>query len=265
MVNKSDQINELATALSKAQSQMLGAVKDSQNPFFKSKYADLESIWEAIREPLTKNGLSVTQISVIEDGKPCLVTMLLHSSGQWLSGIFPLKPVKDDPQGMGSCISYIRRYTLASMTGVVQVDDDAEAAQGRSKVTAPPPQKSQPTTPVQKLNKMVKEGVVKETPFGYSDPLENEDIPDKPAPKPLSRFEAHKASQLGDYVAKIGKANGGVYGKALKNIDRATLVSMIDWLESDSKTKGRPIGDLAQEFISNATDFLMGGDQPPML
>ena len=80
---KSDQINELASALAKAQAKIKGAVKDSANPFFKSSYADLQSVWDAIREPLSSNGLAVIQTTATNPaGGLDLVTTLAHSSGQ---------------------------------------------------------------------------------------------------------------------------------------------------------------------------------------
>ena len=127
----SEQINELALALSKAQGQIKGALKDSSNPFFKSKYADLTSVWEACREPLTKNGLAVTQTTSPSDGV-VVVTTLLHQSGQWIQGELYMKPTKDDPQGVGSCLTYARRYALAAMVGVAPEDDDANAASAKT-------------------------------------------------------------------------------------------------------------------------------------
>jgi len=123
-MNKSEQINELAAALCKAQSSMSGASKDATNPFFKSKYADLQSCWEAARKPLADNGLSVAQLI---DGT-MLETILMHSSGQWISSSATMNPVKNDPQGMGSCISYFRRYALSAILGLYQVDDDGQVA-----------------------------------------------------------------------------------------------------------------------------------------
>lgn len=130
---QSEQINELAAALSKAQGQIKGAVKDSANPFFQSKYADLQSVWEACRVPLSSNGLSILQtMEADEKGDQYIVTTLAHSSGQWISGRMKLNPVKNDPQAVGSCISYYRRYSLAAMVGIYQSDDDAESAVDRS-------------------------------------------------------------------------------------------------------------------------------------
>lgn len=138
----SEKIDLIASALSKAQSEMKPASKDSENPFFHSKYSDLESCWEVARGPLTKHGLSLTQVPGISvDGKPLLETMLMHSSGQFILGEMPLTPVKADPQSMGSIISYFRRYALSAMLGVVSggEDDDGNQAQGRP--AAPPAQR----------------------------------------------------------------------------------------------------------------------------
>lgn len=149
-MNKSESIKELATALSKAQSEMHGAKKDSTNPFFKSKYADLTACWEACREPLTKNGLSLVQSTkTTENGGTILVTSLLHSSGEWISGEFPVRPDKEGLQALGAALSYARRYTLSSLVGIVQEDDDGESAVNRAPTftkayTSPP---TRPTTP----------------------------------------------------------------------------------------------------------------------
>ena len=127
----SEQINELATALAKAQGSMGGALKDSANPFFKSRYADLESVWNACRKSLADNGLSVVQSASSAESGIAVTTMLLHSSGQWMRDTLPLNPKDLSPQGIGSAITYGRRYALAAMAGVYQTDDDGEAAHGR--------------------------------------------------------------------------------------------------------------------------------------
>jgi hypothetical protein len=130
----SENINEIASALAKVQGEIKAAQKDGANPHFKSKFASLNSHWEVCRAVLSKNGLMITQLStVVDDGKNVLVTMLCHSSGQWFKSSMILKPVKDDPQGMGSCLSYARRYMLSAIVGTTadDEDDDAEAASGR--------------------------------------------------------------------------------------------------------------------------------------
>lgn len=130
----SETINELAAALSKAQGEITGALKDSANPFFKSKYADLASCWDACRGPLSKNGLSVIQIPEHDNQGICigLTTTLAHSSGQWMRGTLQVKPKDDTPQAMGSALTYARRYALTAVVGIAQVDDDGNAASGRA-------------------------------------------------------------------------------------------------------------------------------------
>lgn len=129
---QSEQINELAAALSKAQASITGALKDSANPFFKSKYADLASCWDACRKQLTDNGLAVIQTTDVIDGVVFVKTTLAHSSGQWIVGALPVKTKDESPQAQGSGITYARRYALAAIVGLAQIDDDAEAAQGRT-------------------------------------------------------------------------------------------------------------------------------------
>ena len=135
-MTRSDSIAALAAALSKAQSAMTGAKKDSVNPHFKSRYADLASIWDACREPLTKNGLSVIQMPGKDETGYYLETVLAHSSGEFVSCKLHINPVKDDPQGLGSSITYARKYALAAIAGIApdDSDDDGEAAMGRSDV-----------------------------------------------------------------------------------------------------------------------------------
>jgi|GEM_PF-478653 len=127
-MDKSEQINELATALAKAQGAMTPAIKDSNNPFFHSQYADLASVWDACRKPLSENGLSVVQTI---NGNDKLETTLLHSSGQFISSVLAITAKEQTSQAIGSAITYARRYALSAMVGICPDDDDAEAAMGR--------------------------------------------------------------------------------------------------------------------------------------
>lgn len=120
----SPEIAKLAEALAKAQGQIKGAAKDSTNPHFKSKYADLASVWDACRTALSANGLSVVQLPDVSADGVFLHTTLAHSSGQWMRGTMPVRPVQDTPQGLGSALTYARRYSLAAMVGVAPDDDD---------------------------------------------------------------------------------------------------------------------------------------------
>lgn len=139
-MHKSENIDKLATALSKAQGEIEGAKKGAENPFYKSQYADLHSCWEAIREPLGKNGLSVTQlVGRYEDKCIRVETILMHTSGQWISGESSIPLSKQDAHGAGSAITYARRYSLAGIVGLVQVDDDGNASlKGKGKGTHSP-------------------------------------------------------------------------------------------------------------------------------
>lgn len=124
-------MKELFTALSKAQAVMHGAVKDSKNPFFKSTYADLESVWQAIREPLTTHGLSVVQTTeVAADGKMVLATYLCHSSGESIRGVYPIIAKDDNPQSIKSSVTYARRTALSAIVGLWETDDDGNAGSG---------------------------------------------------------------------------------------------------------------------------------------
>lgn len=127
---QSESLGKLAEALAKAQSTMEEAKEDSKNPFFKSNYADLTSVWRACRKSLTSNGLSVVQTTDMKDDKITVVTTLIHSSGEWMRGCLPLVLTKNDPQTMGSALTYARRYALAAIVGVCKEgeDDDAEQA-----------------------------------------------------------------------------------------------------------------------------------------
>ena len=123
-MEQSVSITELAKALSKFQGEVKPVKKDSSNPFFKSKYASLDSIWEEIREPLTKNGLAIAQATASDGAAIFLETILMHTSGEWIRGKLPLMLSKEDAQGMGSAITYARRYALSALVGVVSDEDN---------------------------------------------------------------------------------------------------------------------------------------------
>lgn len=146
---KSETIGKLAEALAKAQMQIKGASKDALNPHFRSKYADLESVWDACREALGVNGLSVVQTIHCQDKVYSLRTTLMHLSGEWMAGEMPLLLSKQDMQGLGASITYGRRFSLMAMCGIApsedlpERDDDGETAVGRGrpsmKVVPPAP------------------------------------------------------------------------------------------------------------------------------
>lgn len=146
---ESETIGKIADALAKAQGEMQNAAKDKDNPFFKSTYADLASVWDACRQPLAKNGLAVVQLlNMPEPGRLILTTKLIHSSGEWFGSQVPVVPVKQDPQGVGSAITYMRRFTLSALVGIAPAekpteddvhddDDDGNAASDVQKMKGP--------------------------------------------------------------------------------------------------------------------------------
>jgi hypothetical protein len=128
---KSETIGAIAAALSNAQASMSNATKSGTNPHLKSSYSDLADVWEACRVVLGENKLAVFQPTCICDGVPCVETMLVHGSGEWISGTMPIKNEKNTPQAFGSALTYARRQALSAMVGISPSDDDGEAAMSR--------------------------------------------------------------------------------------------------------------------------------------
>lgn len=147
MTTQSASITALAMALAKAQAAIQPAIKDKTNPAFRSKYADLGAVWEACRKPLTDHGISVVQMPVdSEPGRVGLTTILLHSSGEYISSTVSAPLTKNDPQGVGSALTYLRRYALSAMVGVVADDDDDGNAASRPAQHQAEPARQQPAT-----------------------------------------------------------------------------------------------------------------------
>ncbi len=122
---QSQSITELAKALATVQGALQPAAKEAVNPHFRSKYADLPAVWDACRALLTKAGLSVVQMPVEAGaGRVGLTTMLLHASGEYISSTVSTALQNDNAQGVGSALTYLRRYSLAAMVGIVADDDD---------------------------------------------------------------------------------------------------------------------------------------------
>ena len=131
---------KLAEALSRAQAVITFAPKDSLNPHFKSHYADLASVWSAIRKPLTDNGLAITQGLETQGGTTVLVTTLLHSSGEAVYSCYPILLPQEkmySPQMLGAAVTYARRYSLAAIVGIAQDDDDGNSVSVPAQNSAP--------------------------------------------------------------------------------------------------------------------------------
>jgi len=130
-MQRSEQIEALTAALSKAQAEIEGAVKGKENTHFHSKYADLGAVWDAIREPLTKHGLSVVQFPRACEMGVEVETTLFHTSGQFLSDTLQMPVARRDSHGFGSAITYARRFSLMACVGLAPIDDDGNEASGK--------------------------------------------------------------------------------------------------------------------------------------
>jgi len=137
----SDTISELATALAKAQGQIEDASKDGLNPAFRSKYADLAAVRAVIREPLAVNDLAIMQFPRTRQGFVEVETMLIHKSGEFVSETLELPVAKFDAHGIGSGITYGRRYGMMSVLCLAAVDDDGNAATEKAPAA---PKKAEP-------------------------------------------------------------------------------------------------------------------------
>jgi hypothetical protein len=122
---RSSDLKDLFTSLAKAQAEMQTAGLSAENPYFKTRYADLAAIVKASRPALTQNGLSIIQqIITHDDGHTYLHTLLCHCSGQWVESRVRIVPPKTDVQSLGSYITYLRRYSIAALCGIVTSDED---------------------------------------------------------------------------------------------------------------------------------------------
>lgn len=150
MCNKSESITNIAVALIKFNSEVSKIEKDSANPHFKSKYASLDNIIDEIRPILTKHGLSIMQFPGGDGERFTMTTMLLHESGEWIeSQPIVMRPVKNDPQGIGSCATYARRYSLSAFLSLNTGEDDDGNGASQSPNTTP---KQQPPAPQRSSN-----------------------------------------------------------------------------------------------------------------
>jgi hypothetical protein len=133
-IYQTEEIKDLFAALVKVQAGLKHAKKKEDNPFYKSKYAGLPEVIDASRKLLTDNGLAISQSTDYEtvDLRPVLITQLTHSSGQWIRGYYPIISTKQDPQALGSALTYARRYAYMAIIGLAaeDEDDDGNAASG---------------------------------------------------------------------------------------------------------------------------------------
>lgn len=285
MDGQSQQWDKLFAALAKAQAKIEGASKDKRNPAFNSKYADLASVWEACRSALTEQGLCVIQQPLSDGDRVGLKTTLGHSSGQWMASTVWTTPKDKTPQALGSCLTYLRRYSLAAAVGVTpDEDDDGNAASGRGADpkartaggnAAPAPQQAEPVkantikhdgnliTPAQ-LQKL---HVTRKQAGGrwcgddedqksewrmkvlgvYRDPDGNRIT----SSKQLSRDQAsHLIDRLTDYIARTTDVNERRTQQAVEDLGQVVAQPPADILSLEMKRKGVAEADLREYVLA---------------
>ena len=235
-MERSESVGAIAAALAKAQGAMRGATRENLNPFFKSKYADLASVVAAIREPFSANGLAYTQVMHHTGQQDVSVeTIILHESGEWISGGTLTLPVsKADAQGVGSAVTYARRYSLQAAVGLAAEDDDGNAATkaappARAKDTPPPPPSDEWTAEERKEGKQM----------AY-------DLGDAMTAAGVSEDEAE--AKVKQYLAQIGEGTFNAYKNRLASAtvrvvppapkdDAEIILSILDAPDMDSLSR----------------------------
>ena len=223
----SESIAALAGALAKAQLQIEPASKNATNPHFRSHYADLASIWDACRGPLNTNGLSIVQFPCDgEVGRIGLCTMIVHSSGEWMSETITVKALKEDPQFLGGVLTYLRRYSLAAVVGVTATEDDdgnAASTPANARVAAPasrpyiPPPVSPPAVNAPPMAQKASVPAVNAPPMGH-----------KPVSQPVQT--ATSTTSAVQAIVEFYKVDEGM-GKNNKPYKK----HRIGWLDSNGK------------------------------
>ena len=214
---KSEDCNELFGALALAQGDGMAAIKDAtgQVGAQKTKYADLASCWDACRSALSKHGLAVVQVPRSEGPKITVHTILGHKSGQWIDGELCMTSGDASPRGMGSAITYARRYSLCAMVGIAPEDDDGEAASRGTKAAAL-------AVAEKKIERGKKDGISPNDPLGVGvDDIAQPSSLEEKLECSLNQAEADKFKALrafGDLKAEIIKYTGKdqLYYDALK-------------------------------------------------
>lgn len=252
-VTQSAEIGKLAEALAAAQAEIKGALKTSENPYYHSRYADLATVMDACREPLSKHGLAVIQTTEGGADAVTIVTTLAHSSNQWIRGRLTIKPIatrvsKDDPrlevtpQTIGSCLTYGRRFTLAAMVGVAPEDDDGNTASGKPSGDHPPLREAEPEKkpgfhPKQKapgVTEMLRTGQATMVPPVTTEAAKNPSASSKL--NTLMELSGVSVKELHDYLESRGwlkpedplsKLDPAIYAKMIEDENWATVTNKI--------------------------------------
>lgn len=258
-IETSPAVEALAKALASAQAKIATAAKSAINPHFGKTYADLASVWDAIREPLTSNGLSVVQLPLTDGAKVGVSTTLLHASGQWMRSTLWLTPERPGPQAMGSCLTYGRRYALSAVAGVAPDDDDGNAAQGdpNKKWVAGPKGAADPKAPAPNGN----QGAPSATTPSHSKAADIKHDGTRATPKQVTLLHTLK-SKLG-----IQECNGSCVRDAVKvtktkgNVPITVRCIYHTQLAKFTSETGQPITtskDLSESQMSNLLERYQG-------
>jgi hypothetical protein len=232
---QSEQIDKFIPAFIKAQEQINHAVFDSTNPAFKSRYASLESVVNAVKAPLNNNGFALTQSLTFTPDATTVVTQLTHTSGQWMRSYIPLMLDKNSAQGQGSAITYARRYSLLAICGMGADDDDANIASAPYQ-TAKPPAAPSPK------------------PVGNKSTVDN--MSTKPPAKPVD--PARSMQTIGDYRCTFGKSKG----KSLSEMGVNSVSNMINFIKNKADEKFKASDD-AKTFLFFADAYLKKANVEP--
>lgn len=249
-MNQSETIGALAGALAKAQGAIRFALKDSANPFFKSKYADLASVVEAIRDPLSQNGLSwIQRIHESQREEVRVETVILHDSGEWFScGILSVPVSKADAQGHGSALTYARRYSVSAAFGVAADDDDGNAAAkaappARPRDTPPPPVSEEWTDEERTLGKQMA--------YDLGDALVANGVSEDGAEEQVKR-----------YLAQIGDVSFRAYSNRLASAAvRVVPKSMMDPAVILEIMNATDLPNLEQLYLSHYNEAKQAGNK----
>lgn len=225
MLTHSEAINEISTALAKAQASMDNAAKGNKNPAFGSKYADLASVRDAVNGPLSAAGIAYVQAPHVDADGVTVETRLMHTSGQWLACTVGARPKDYTPQSIGSCVTYLRRYGLMALAGIAPDDDDGNAASSTpparpapkaAPVAAPAPQPA--PAPVKKWTDAQRAGFCADlgaAGLGYD--LVADFCESINRPRPSAMEPADRSKLLAYLLTPEGKAKMNAYVNALEN------------------------------------------------
>lgn len=254
-VTKSDSIGTLAAALAKAQAEVMQAHRDAKNPHYKSTYATIESVLDAVREPLSKHGIAFCQFPWTHwtDGKLhlALSTLLMHTSGEFIEGVLEIPVSKPDAQGIASATTYARRIALQAIAGVAAEDDDGNTAVGRPA--------EQPQRPAQNAPRPLPPKPAPQPPPQAAPPVQTPE--EKMTPEELEG----RAKQLGFGTYETQKKLvGGLWGTVKKaNVTKPALkLFLLDRYAAESTY------ELTKAAVADACQYLDGvaaGQNPPLV